>query len=459
MSGRIVNDLPSPKGRVSVRLDQSSLRPLRRAARGLDELGAAGLVRAVATQVALRWMRSTYASKAETELRTALKGYQHPAVIIAGTHDWYYPYWQRAHHLAKALAAHGRATVYVSPSHGRDPELAARKIDAHLYMTPHLDAAVKATVKPFLYVSSTNTRNLLEVVRLAIEHGGHILYDYVDAIDPTISNGPITPQLQALHRELLANEQLATVVATADCLFSEIERARRSRLALVTNGVDVAHFSLPKSPKKPIGLLAELAGRDRPIVGYFGLLANWLDYGIVYQSARLRPQYDFVLIGPDFDGSIPERSELPENVHILPPVTYTDLPAHAALFDVAMIPFAINGITDATSPIKLFEYMALGKPIVSTPIPESRKYDCVVIASEPRGFAQAVDRALALGRDDAYRAKLDALAAQNSWHGKAAEVLSLITLPAGSAGTAQGMLHQPAAMDVMSAASTGVPAQ
>ena len=108
----------------------------------------------------------------------------------------------------------------------------------------------------------------------------------------------------------------------------------------------------------------------------------------------MRPDWSFVLIGPDHDGSL-ARSRLAglPNVHALGPRPYATLPGYLHRFDVATIPFAINDITLATSPLKLFEYFAAGRPVISTPMPECAAFDEVRIVRTAEEFSAALDAA------------------------------------------------------------------
>ncbi|MBM4379992.1 MAG: glycosyltransferase, partial [Deltaproteobacteria bacterium] len=164
-----------------------------------------------------------------------------------------------------------------------------------------------------------------------------------------------------------------------------------------------------------------------PVVGYFGALAKWFDYDLVRHLARARPEYRLVLIGPDYDGSLKASSVSDlSNVTCLGPIDYRLLPRYAQHFDVSTIPFVLNDITASTSPIKLFEYMALGHPIVTTNMPECRKYRSALIAHSREEFVEQVDRALALRGDESYLKVLRDEASSNTWKSKAEEISRLL---------------------------------
>ncbi|MFR8622317.1 hypothetical protein [[Ruminococcus] torques] len=96
---------------------------------------------------------------------------------------------------------------------------------------------------------------------------------------------------------------------------------------------------------------------------------------------------------------------------------------YAARMDVLTIPFLINDITKATSPVKLFEYMALNKPIVTTDMDECRKYESVLIGHDHKEFLEQLDKAILLKTDETYKALLDKEALENTWEEKARTIL------------------------------------
>jgi glycosyltransferase involved in cell wall biosynthesis len=164
-----------------------------------------------------------------------------------------------------------------------------------------------------------------------------------------------------------------------------------------------------------------------PVVGYYGAIAEWFDFELLAHAARQHRDWQFVLIGltnrkADLDGFTGEHP----NVHYLGEKPYESLAAYLAHFDVGIIPFLVNDVTNAVSPVKLFEYAAGGKPIVSTAFTEVCQYSEVLTAGDGDEFVQQLRRALQLGRDAAYQEKLARLAESNSWQDRAARILKTI---------------------------------
>ena len=114
------------------------------------------------------------------------------------------------------------------------------------------------------------------------------------------------------------------------------------------------------------------------------------------------------------------------NVHWLGRKKYIQLPTYLAHFTAAIIPFKLEELTHATSPLKLFEYMAGGKPVVATPMAESTRFPGVLTAAVPVEFAEQLDVAIMLRQDSEYLALIDGIARENTWKARADTLLAQI---------------------------------
>jgi glycosyltransferase involved in cell wall biosynthesis len=253
-------------------------------------------------------------------------------------------------------------------------------------------------------------------------NGDSLLYEYIDELHADIS-GQIPASALVRHHAFLADERIP-LVTSADKLANEARKVRRRNHLLATNGVEIEHFATKRGDFPVPAEIQAVVTRGKPIIGYFGALAKWFDYALVIALARARPDLEILLIGWDYDGSLKAHdwTSVP-NVSIVGPIRYELLPRFACWFDVATIPFLVNDITESTSPIKLFEYMAMDCPIVTTDLPECRKYASTLIGRDHRQFIERVDEALARRGDPAYHATLANEAARNSWAGKARELV------------------------------------
>jgi len=189
-----------------------------------------------------------------------------------------------------------------------------------------------------------------------------------------------------LENELI--NKVDMIVATAKDLAKINIEGKKIRY--LPHGVDFEHFSSRKNNDRfelPIQKISS------PRIGFFGLLSAWVDFDLLSTLACMQRQWSFILIGPS---QIP-ISQLPQapNIHYLGAIPYQELPKHAQFFDIAMIPFKVNTLTRSVNPLKLMEYLSMGIPIVSTPLPEVETYrDYVKIASDPENFAKAVETSL-----------------------------------------------------------------
>lgn len=196
--------------------------------------------------------------------------------------------------------------------------------------------------------------------------------------------------IQTIRRhdlELKANADLTTFVNS-----SVFEREHREckKALYVDHGVDYDVFAFAEKIKE---IPSEMREIKRPIVGFFGGIDDHTsDIGFVNKVTELLPQMSFVFIG---QASSDTRSMEKNNVWMLGQKAYEEIPYYGKCFDVAIMPWRQNRWIEACNPIKLKEYLALGKPVVSTPFPELRKYlDVVYEAKSPEQFAACIEKAL-----------------------------------------------------------------
>jgi glycosyltransferase involved in cell wall biosynthesis len=172
--------------------------------------------------------------------------------------------------------------------------------------------------------------------------------------------------LLAMERRLI--EKSNCVIVSSDRLLAN-KGKHNSNTFLVTHGVDVAHFRKACNPLTTIP--DEMKGFKGPIIGFFGLIADWVDIDLIRFLADSQRDWNFVFLGKCvtdiriFDGA--------PNIHLLGPRPYALLPSYAKAFDVGILPFVVNDLTLAANPLKLREYLAAGLPVVASAIPEAEK--------------------------------------------------------------------------------------
>jgi glycosyltransferase involved in cell wall biosynthesis len=217
-----------------------------------------------------------------------------------------------------------------------------------------------------------------------------VLYHCVDEFSEF--DGVDRDALLEMERRLLAKAHL--VVVSSSHLYESKSR-HNPETHLVTHGVDTEHFRRACDPGAVVP--GEVARLPRPVVGFFGLIAHWVDLRLIRHLATARPEWSFVLIGKTVAdcGGLNRLA----NVHFLGRRMYSDLPSYCKGFDAAIVPFEVNELTLAANPLKLREYLAAGLPVVSTALPEAEKFSRLVrIARTYDEFLRHLDAVMAEGR-------------------------------------------------------------
>ncbi len=227
------------------------------------------------------------------------------------------------------------------------------------------------------------------------------------------------PTIRNLERELIGRADL--VVTTSQRLFAS-KRSLHPQTHLVTHGVDCEHFARATDPTTDIP--DDVADLPHPILGFFGLIQEWVDLDLLAEVARRRPGWSIVLIGELRVDRRPAAT--PSNLRFLGRRAYDDLPGYCRAFDVGLIPFRVNELTLNVNPIKLREYLAAGLPVVSTPLPEVAAYAPMVeIADGVDAFVDACDRALAGDTPERIQARQAAIRTE-TWRAKVEQLSQLV---------------------------------
>ncbi len=347
-------------------------------------------------------------------------------IIILGTHSWFYPMFQRPPQLAKSLAKKNCSVFYCFRFPTKNVINGFYKLVDNCYLTHRLDLLLKLELKKVFYTLSYDTDTPLFFLLDQLEKGNTVIYDYLDEIHPDVNQIEIDNSKIEKHQKILSNERFI-VIATAEKLYQEVGKFRKNKKYLIPNAADLKHFS----QKKEIHFSSKFSSilhKKKPIIGYYGTIAKWIDFDLLIYLAEHRQQYEFILIGLVGDNSIYDYNfRQLENFNLHKPVKYEELPFYANKFDVLIIPFRKYSVTEATSPIKLFEYMAIRKPIVSTDLNECKKFESVLIAENYEKFADMIDYGLKIKVDDVYYEKMRKEANENDWNHRADRILEIIS--------------------------------
>lgn len=197
------------------------------------------------------------------------------------------------------------------------------------------------------------------------------------------------------HKELVTNSDIVSYVAKP--LLSIIDRADSIYLPNACNPQDISG----DKPETPPEDMVEILSANKKIIGYFGWIAEWMNYQMVYDIAQARKSYEFVFIGPIDTQNSTSRNGVEllsslDNVHFLGRKKYDELPSYACYFNVAIIPFQINEKMDCVSPIKFYEYCAYGIPTVCSYMPEMEQYvnEYIYNCRSDQEFLNAIDSTL-----------------------------------------------------------------
>ena len=352
-----------------------------------------------------------------------------PDLVCLSHLRWDFVY-QRPQHLMSRFARAGRVFFFEEPVFDEPParlEVSERAGGVRVAV-PHLPAGLSPAE------AEAAQRDLLETLLADHAVTDFVLWFYTpmaigfaeglepaavvyDCMDELSLFRGAPPALLERETRLL---EIADVVFTGGQSLYEAKRGRHARVHAFPSSIDAEHFGRARRPLPDPPDQARLPG---PRLGYFGVIDERLDTDLLAAVADARPQWQLVMVGPvvkiDAD-ALPRRA----NLHYLGMKTYDELPAYLAGWDAALLPFARNESTRFISPTKTPEYLAGGRPVVSTPIRDVvRPYGelgLVEIAGEPAAFVAAVERALAqrgeggTEREDWLR-RVDEIIARSSW--------------------------------------------
>ncbi|HZV74155.1 MAG TPA: glycosyltransferase [Conexibacter sp.] len=383
-------------------------------------------------------------------------------IVCVGFADWDTELWTNQHHLMSRLARENRV-LFVESLGLRQPQLAGRdlrRIARRLRrgVAPpraadglHVLSPLVVPLHRFTAVRTLNRRLLPWLVRRAARHLGlrrPILWAYVpqaevlvDALDPSLvvyhcvddiaaQPGIDSGSFRAAEERFARRADL--VLASAPSLARRLRRISGNVLE-APNVADTALFARALEPG-PVD--AAVDALPHPRVAFTGaVVATKLDVGLLVALARARPTWSFALVGPVGPGD--PRTDVAAlaaepNVHLLGARAYGELPDVLRGADAGLIPYARNALTDAIFPMKVYEYLAAGLPVVATELPSIAGLAEVATAPDAAGLAALLDAALAHD-DPARRAARSQAAEAHSWDARLAAIAAAIEALDGGA--------------------------
>jgi GT2 family glycosyltransferase/glycosyltransferase involved in cell wall biosynthesis len=363
-------------------------------------------------------------------------------VICFSIIDWDFRY-QRPQQLMSQFAAHGHRIFCIKLKEvlpfDASPRFFLREIKENVYEVtlsavrqPHINQEVIQGVNAKALLESLNelrracgideaigyvmTPSWKTVALSAGERWGWpVIYDCMDEWEGFPG---VTQAVTKVEHELVRDCDLLVVTAAS---LEEKWRGQAQSTALIRNGVDFEYYV---KRCRPNGLIDK--GPDGPLVGYFGAIADWLDIELLTYVARQRPHYSFVLLGGIFDVDTSELEAL-SNVRLLGQQPYETMPQYLYHFDACLIPFKLNAITHATDPVKMYEYLSAGKPVVSTALSELQPFsDYVYLARNREEFLAELDTAIKEDDPD-LRDRRREFARRNTWQERYEGIVSALS--------------------------------
>jgi glycosyltransferase involved in cell wall biosynthesis len=376
-------------------------------------------------------------------------------IVCVGFADWDTELWTNQHHLMSRLARENRV-LFVESLGLRRPQLAGRdlaRIGRRLRRGLQAPRALDGlhVLSPLILplhrsriARALNRRLLPALVRRAARRLGlraPILWAYVpqaevliDALHPSLVVYHCVDDIAAQDRIDTASFRAAETrfAARADLVLASAPALAKRLRKISSNVLDapnVADTELFSLALEPGALDPEMAALPTPRIVFTGaIVAVKLDLPMLAELARLRPSWSFALVGPIGPGE--PRTDLSAitaepNIHLLGPRTYAELPDVLRAADAGVIPYARNALTESIFPMKVYEYLAAGLPVVATPLPALADLPDVATAPHAQGIAELLDDALANDNPER-RAERSHAAASHSWERRLEEIAAAI---------------------------------
>lgn len=370
-----------------------------------------------------------------------------------------YPLWTNKQHIMSRLAERGYRVLYVDPQLGfmgwlkwflqgrlcfLDLFLWVKKkgknlwVFSPIFMPPRYGWGRKVNDLMRLWGAKIlSQRFRLESPLLWIYHPDAVyfvgkmgeemvIYDCVDEYSafPAYSS-PLRKKEIVSNEEKLINR--ADIVFTTSKPLQEKKKKLNLNTYLVHNVADVSHFS--RAYYEELSLSEDLRGVAKPIIGFIGALDSYkVDFELISFIAERQPKWSIVLIGPIAEGdrstSI-DKIQAKKNIYFLGLKSYKELPAYLKAFDVCIIPYKLNEYTRFSFPLKVFEFLAAGKPVVTTNLPSLAELQNVLrVATGPEEFLKQISEALL--EDNSQVEKRVKVAGENTWDHRIDQLLSII---------------------------------
>lgn len=325
------------------------------------------------------------------------------------TIDWTWVF-QRPQQLMRAFVAQGHRVIY----HNVNPKPCEPKLyelEPDLFISNDINlVATKPIQDLVLWITHSPQWALKSILNPSIT-----VFDYIDEVIDEFKHwsGQLDNALKVSDAVFCTSQRLL-----------DITKPKHGEVHLSRNGADFDHFV--KAATEPLIQPLNMSVLPRPIIGFYGCLQTWIDFDLIHYVARHRPKWSIALLGPVHVPHKRVLGNLP-NIKIFGEIDYNLLPFYARSFDVAIIPFEVRTMTESSCPIKMFEYMAAGLPIVATNIHEATIYPGVVkVGKTYDDFIAKIEEALREKNDVKRKNLAMRTGEEHSWKARAIDILEVL---------------------------------
>ncbi|WP_107839186.1 glycosyltransferase [Metasolibacillus meyeri] len=371
-------------------------------------------------------LRFPASSKIKDEILLTLDNHKGKIFIFPSPScPWGYMF-QRPQQLARALAKEGHIVFYlVDTSFPHEPDWNVRgilEVEPNLYLfNDNVEGKylIEALINQQLYIWQYWPHQLKTINSWNYVHKDmYRIYDCIDFIETFDTYDTI---LSDFEESIQSSNCL---LATAKTIENSLNRFEKEIL-YVPNAVAIEDFHEYKKFNWPN--LEEIKNQEKKIIGYYGAIAEWFDFETIEYLATLNPQWIIALVGevyPTVENKVKKLKEF-DNIKILERISYDRIPYLLNSFDVAILPFILNDITLNTSPVKVFEYLAGGKNVVSAPLPEVLDIEGVFVGQTKEEFEEQIQKALELKGNEQLQT-LKKIAEKHTWEKRVKKILEYI---------------------------------